>query len=229
MYREIPSAVIPGAVVWHRSPVVRAGVSRILPDGCLDILWSNDELVVAGPDTTAQFAPCAAGQRYTGLRFGPGIGPAVLGLPASELTDRRVPLTDIWPKTLVDEAAEQIHEGTDASRVLETLAARRLRRGDGPDPLMHTVATRLQAGDSVTATAHAVNLSPRHLHRRALAAFGYGPKTLARILRLGRALDLARDGVPYAHVAATTGYTDQAHLSREVKALAGAPLGVVLA
>ena len=31
----------------------------------------------------------------------------------------------------------------------------------------------------------------RHLHRRCLDAFGYGAKTLTRILRMNRALDLA--------------------------------------
>ena len=38
-------------------------------------------------------------------------------------------------------------------------------------------------------------LSTRQLQRRALDAFGYGPKLLARILRLGDALALARRGV----------------------------------
>ncbi|MGW5695942.1 helix-turn-helix domain-containing protein, partial [Streptomyces asiaticus] len=68
----------------------------------------------------------------------------------------------------------------------------------------------------------------RQLHRRSLAAFGYGPKTLGRVLRLNRALDLARTGLPFAEVAATAGYADQAHLARDVRALAGVPLGRLL-
>ena len=63
------------------------------------------------------------------------------------------------------------------------------------------------------------------MHRRSLAAFGYGPKTLARILRFQRALALARAGTPLAEVAVRSGYADQAHLAREVRALAGVPLG----
>jgi AraC-like DNA-binding protein len=46
---------------------------------------------------------------------------------------------------------------------------------------------------------------------------------------LNRALDLARVGTPLATVAATAGYADQAHLSREVKAFAGVPLRSLLA
>ncbi len=73
-----------------------------------------------------------------------------------------------------------------------------------------------------------MSLSDRQLHRRCLRAFGYGPKTLARILRMRRALDSARAGTPPADVAVETGYADQAHLSRGIKALAGVPLSALL-
>jgi AraC-like DNA-binding protein len=87
----------------------------------------------------------------------------------------------------------------------------------------------LRDGARVDATADAVGLTPRHLHRRCLHAFGYGPKTLARVLRFDRALGLARAGDPLATVAARSGYADQAHLAREVRAFAGLPIGALLA
>ncbi|MBO0829033.1 MAG: helix-turn-helix domain-containing protein, partial [Streptosporangiales bacterium] len=62
------------------------------------------------------------------------------------------------------------------------------------------------------------------LHRRSLTVFGYGPKTLTRILRMTRAVDLARTGTPFATVAAATGYADQAHLARDVRSLTGEAL-----
>uniref|UniRef100_UPI002458F2DB helix-turn-helix domain-containing protein n=1 Tax=Nocardia wallacei TaxID=480035 RepID=UPI002458F2DB len=70
-----------------------------------------------------------------------------------------------------------------------------------------------------------LGLGARRLHRMSLSAFGYGPKMLARVLRLQRALRLARAGVPFAETAFRAGYADQAHLAREVRELAGKPLG----
>jgi len=73
--------------------------------------------------------------------------------------------------------------------------------------------------------AEHIGLSERQLRRRSLAAFGYGPKTLQRIMRFRRAVALARRGVPFADVAVHAGYADQSHLAREVKELAGVSLG----
>jgi AraC-like DNA-binding protein len=76
--------------------------------------------------------------------------------------------------------------------------------------------------------ADELGFSERHLHRQCVAKFGYGPKTLHRVLRFNQAMSLAYDGVAFADVAQRTGYADQAHLSREVKALAGATLSALV-
>jgi AraC-like DNA-binding protein len=254
-------------VVWQRDVPAAGSVHRVLPDGCLDVIWCDGELFVAGPDTRAQVTPAALGTRYVALRFAPGVGPAVVGAPAHELRDRRVPLADLWSGPHVRRLAARIAEAVDrttdaasgitdaaggitdvaggiidrtarstgatrgaaritglpaAAAVLERAAATRLRP---PDPAIRGIVAGLRAGAPVAAVADATGLSPRQLHRRCLPAFGYGPKTLARILRLERAVAMARVGTPFAAVAALTGYADQAHLARDVRALAGVPLG----
>ncbi|MEV6812027.1 helix-turn-helix domain-containing protein [Micromonospora sp. NPDC051296] len=209
-------------MLWTSTAPAGPAPTRVLPDGCLDLLWSSRAgLLVAGPDRTAFVSVSTPGERWVGLRLPPGVGPAVLGVPAIELRDRRVPLADLWgarqAATLADRA------GTAAAAVLVEVAARRLRAAGGPDPLGPRVAASLAAGATVTATAAEVGLDPRGLHRRSRHLFGYGPKTLARILRMRRALALARTGVPLAEVAARSGYADQAHLTRDVRALTGVP------
>lgn len=228
MYGERASQV-PGAVLWTRSMVAAGAVQRVLPDGCLDLMWMDGELLVAGPDTEAHLAASPPAAGYTGLRFAPGTGPTVLGVPAHELRDQRVPLTDLWPAARVRHLTEQVHEATDPGTALEEIAAGRIRQTGPPDPAISEIVGQLRANTPVGAVAEAVGLGERQLHRRSLVAFGYGPKTLVRILRMSRAVAMARAGTPFATVAAVTGYADQAHLSREVKALAGVPLSELTA
>jgi len=223
VYAERPSRV-PGAVVWRRAIDDAGSTARILPDGCMDLIWFEGALVVAGPDTAAHVVDSPPGSRYAALRFGSGVAPALLGVPASELRDRRVRLDALWPGAVVRRLTERVAAAPDAGRALESLALDRLRDGARPDPAMLAVAARLGRGAAVAATAAEVGLSERQLHRRSLTAFGYGPKVLARVLRLGRALELARAGMAYAEVAVQAGYADQPHLAREVRALTGVPL-----
>ena len=87
---------------------------------------------------------------------------------------------------------------------------------------------QLSDSDAVREVADAVGLGERQLRRRSLAAFGYGPKTLQRVLRFQRALGLARSGMALADVAQAAGYADQPHLANEVRVLAGVPVRALL-
>ncbi|MDP9816227.1 helix-turn-helix domain-containing protein [Spirilliplanes yamanashiensis] len=218
MYAEWRTG-LPGVLAWRRDVGPAGSTARILPDGCLDLMWRDGDLLVAGPDTTAQLAVSAPGTRWVALRFAAGIGPAVLGVPAAELRDLRVPLTDLWP------AAACHVPDDDPLRGLHRLVTARWRR---PDPLVTGIAARLRSGTPVAAVAAQTGLSARQLLRRSQESFGYGPKLLGRIMRLQRALGRAQAGVPFATVAAEEGYADQAHLSRDVKELAGVPLTTLL-
>lgn len=227
MYEERP-ALLDGAVLWTRTLVSRpAGpphpLHPVLPDGCMDLIWADGRLLVAGPDTHA-YVPGEPVSRYAGIRFAPGDAPAILGVPACELRDRRVALGALWGEAEARRLGERITEAPDPAAALESLALRRAADAPAPDPLLRAVVARLDAGRPVAETADAVGLGARQLHRRSLDAFGYGPKTLARILRLQRALALVRAGLPYAEAALRAGCADQAHLARETRALAGTTL-----
>ena len=224
MYRERASR-LPHVVAWRSTEHADGRIVRVLPDGCLDVIWRDGTLFVAGPDTTAQVGRSVRGSRMVALRFAAGTGPAVLGVAADELTDRHVPLADLWPGAEVRRLAERVGDSHDPVTELEE--AVRLRWRD-PDRTVVAVETWARAGARVVAIADDCGLSARQLRRRCRTAFGYGPKTLARILRLQRAVALARRGDPFAAVSAMAGYADQAHLSREVRELTGVPLTALL-
>ncbi|MFF4785955.1 helix-turn-helix domain-containing protein [Streptomyces griseorubiginosus] len=219
MYTERASR-LSGAVLWTGD-----GAGRVLPDGCMDLLWNEGRLLVAGPDTRA-YVTAGAPSTWVGLRFHPGSAPAFLGVPAHELRDRRVELADLWPASEVRRLGSRVVASADPATALEDIA---LERAAPADPVLRALVASLGAGRPVGATADELGLGARQLHRRSLVAFGYGPKTLARILRLQRALALARAGVPYAETAVRCGFADQAHLARDVRELTGVPLTRLLA
>lgn len=215
-----------GAVVWTNTPAA-SGARPVLPDGCMDLLWTEGRLLVAGPDTHA-YVPDGVPGRWAGVRFFPGTAPAFLGVPAHELRDQRVELADIWPAPEVRRLTARVDSAADPVHALEEVALECAADAAPLDPLLREVVSALDAGRPVAAVADELGLGARQLHRRSLAAFGYGPKTLARVLRLQRALALARDGVPFAETAVRAGFADQAHLARDVRELAGVPLGELL-
>ncbi|MBO8184436.1 helix-turn-helix transcriptional regulator [Streptomyces spirodelae] len=229
MYEERASR-LRGAVAWTRAPVPPGTTGRVLPDGCMDLLLWNGELVVAGPDTRAYPTTERRGLTVFGLRLPPGAGPRVFGVPAWELRDQRAPLADLWPGRQVRELRERIAQARDPLAALEDVAGRRLaaERRAATDPRdadrVDAVVAALRDGTGVAEVARRVGLSERQLHRRCRDAFGYGAKTLARVLRMQRALELAASGTPLAETALRAGYADQAHLARETRALAGVPM-----
>jgi AraC-like DNA-binding protein len=211
--REGVAAVRPWVqCVWS---VRSAGGTDVLPDGCMDVVWTGSRLLVAGPDTRAVWSDEAGD--VVGVRFRPGAGGAALGLPASELLDARVDLEDVWG-VAARELAERLAAGGGAALIEAAVAA----RATPLDPLVLEAARQVASGAGVRDVARDVALSERQLRRRFHAAVGYGPKTLGRVMRLQRFLRAARasdEGL--AALAAFAGYADQAHLSADARALTG--------
>lgn len=223
-YREFPApSRLAGLVECGWTVVSDPGPARVtdvLPDGCMDLVWADGQVVVAGPDTAPHPARHEPGSTAVGLRFAPGALPGLLGVPAAALRDTRVPLAELVP-FLPRPAADG------PGRLLVGLVAG--LPGHGPDRAVRELAARIGAGDGVAATADALGCTTRTLHRRCQDAFGYGPSVLRRVLRFRRAAALLHAGVAPAEVAARTGYADQPHLSREVRALAGVAPGQLAA
>jgi AraC-like DNA-binding protein len=195
---------------------------RVLPDACVDVIWDGNRVFVAGPDTGPVVTHAVPGTAYTGVRVRPGHAPAVLGRPADELTDRRVDARDLWSRRLVERWEDLLNtcSPTEAVPLLEDLVAEQIV--DVGASSADAVAALAARGD-VAAIADELGCTPRTLHRRCVQSFGYGPKTLHRVLRFRRFLALAeRDArVPLAGLAAEAGYADQPHLTRECHDLAG--------
>jgi AraC-like DNA-binding protein len=216
-YRERGTGV-PGVVLWARDSAAGTAADTIFPDGCMDLIWDGATLFVAGPDTRARVHVGRPDARYVGLRFAEGTGPGFLGVTADEVRDRTPELDRLWPAARARDLGERV-----ASGPAEALEHWVLGRAADLEPprLGHAVFGFAAGGTSVRDMADDVGCSVRQLHRRCLPLFGYGPQHLVRVLRFQRALAAARSGLPLAQVAAVAGFADQAHLTRDVRDLAG--------
>jgi AraC-like DNA-binding protein len=232
-YREfqpIPELEGLAACTWEREVPVADGpaATRVLPDGCVDLVWRGSELIVAGPDREALMSPLQPGETVVGLRLPPGVAGATLGIPAKEVRDMRVSLRELWRHrgAELEERLGLAATPSQRRRLLEGALLARLPQAEEPDSLVVAAARVLGLpGARVDALSSALGTSERQLRRRFDDAVGYGPKTLDRILRfqcfLSLTPHLSRGDDGLSRAAAELGYSDQAHLSRECLRLSG--------
>lgn len=214
-YRERRAGRVPG-VLWCSTHA--GGAATILPDGCMDIIWTGESLMVAGPDTVAASYLSAGPHRMVGLRFDPGVAPSVLGERADALRDSRIDLSAVWGDRRTRSWLDRMSLSDDPAGALVDMCAEAL--ADVPEWVTPTVAM-LRDGVDVADAARAAGMSPRTFQRQVNQRIGYGPKVFQRISRLTDALPDLRAGLSLSDVAHRRGYADYPHMHREFKALTG--------
>jgi AraC-like DNA-binding protein len=212
-----------------------AGVShRVLPDGCAD--WLIDlqaarrcraDMELVGPMTTAQVVQLEGPIDLLGIRLRPGVLGA-LGIVASEVLDVSIPAADLPGPPRVS-AGELVESGflrraaLLASAVRERLTRQALR----PDPLVRQAlaawsASQLGHFPRIAALTRQLAVSERALERRFREHVGLTPAGYRRMARFRAVLQLHAGGLrDWASLAATGGFSDQPHLVRDFRELAG--------
>ena len=186
---------------------------------------SMGHAVVGGARATFYLRDTSRPVRTVGARLLPGAAALLFGAPADELAGRHTPLLDLWGRSAV-EARERLLEAAHPERQLdlfEALLAARLPEVRGLHPAVAHALARFPTTGDVGAVVDETGYS----HRRFVALFrgavGLPPKLYCRVLRFQDALRLlaTRPPPPLADVALAAGYSDQPHLNREFRELAG--------
>jgi AraC-like DNA-binding protein len=220
-------------------PALEAGAPwRVLPDGAIDIVFDLTAAVEEGGRFVGAMTRPVVVSRVgatdrLGVRFRPGGARPFLEAPAGLITDATLPLEDGWraARGLASELAEL--DGT-ARRLarLERALLGQLELAGGRrelDPMVEWCAARIAAGArSLADLRREVAVGERQLERRFLLSVGLPPKRFERVMRFRRILEHFEQFGPlgprtpnWATLALDLGYSDQAHLAREVKAMSG--------
>jgi AraC-like DNA-binding protein len=231
-YREFlpPSALSEHLLcLWTQtihSPVGFA--QRVLPDCCVDILLINYVPTVVGPWTKPFVAPLPPGTIIIGARCHPGLAPSLLGVPASELLNCSVPLSDVWGDAKTARFA-RIAGRASLSERIAAMEAALLDRVANASPVDKTTRAAIRwisqrPHGRVEQLSQWLGLSSRQIQRRFAASVGYGPKLFQSVLRFQRLLHLAAEPEVHANLAqlaADAEYADQAHMTRELQRFSG--------
>lgn len=237
-YREYrPPAAVASAVActWHGVAVWPRNM-RLLPDGCLDLVWDGRHARAVRP--TAGSVRRAVGEttHVTGVRIRPGWAAVILGMPARELPNV-ADLADAWRPACARRLEAALAAAADPAqcRVIFTQAvAGRLADSPGPHPGVLAAVSLLGTSTATAADAAcSAALSTRQLRRLFDDHVGLPPKALQTILRFERFRAwLAvprRMGSSLGLAAAECGYFDHAHLCRDCIRLAGVTPSTLLA
>jgi AraC-like DNA-binding protein len=154
-----------------------------------------------------------------------------LGLPMDELANRVVDLDDVLGAfgRRLTERLDALPDWDARFALLDRAIADRIDRAREPSAGVVWAYGRLVASGGnagIGALASELGWSRRRLVRSFREQVGMPPKTIARLLRFERALELlGSEDVGLAELAFRCGYFDQAHLARDVRSFADATPG----
>ncbi|MGK3989358.1 helix-turn-helix transcriptional regulator [Sorangium sp. So ce136] len=232
---DLPALALPRHVEDVRAVAPLPGKAfdlEWLPDGRTTLFFRaleggrKGDVWVAGPRMRAIIKSKTGLARTVILRFKPGWSVPLLGVAASELTDRIVPLEEVWGRAARELCGELLAAGSRADVMDRVARALALRAGQSFETASGQLARRavrlLEGGEvRVERVAGRLGITARHLRRAFIENVGIGPKEFARTVRLQRAVRMAATSCDWARIAADAGYYDQAHLIADFRQLLG--------
>jgi AraC-like DNA-binding protein len=221
----LPSGKADLVITLHDSPIQWASAN----DSGKWRSWTRG--VIHGPQSSFYLAGPKPKGTVVGVSFRPGMAGGILGVPMSELLDSHVSLEELWGYRGL-ELQERLADAEDRAAIFRLLESELIARIRRPLLIHPAVAHALRPHRSGLAPWRVEDVqrqsgySPRHFIELFRSTVGLAPKRYYRVQRFSNALARIAEGnvageLKLADVAACAGYSDQAHLSREFRELAG--------
>lgn len=167
------------------------------------------------------------------IRLSPPMADAVVGHPPAELAGKIIGLDDLWGRDAT-ELRDRLHAATTWDQrfaLVDQALTTRIRTDHQVDPEVVWIWRRITATRGVLrveSLAAEVGWSRQRLWSRFGTQLGHTPKRAAMLVRFDNAVHRLIQGHPPARVAAESGYADQPHLHREIRAFTGVPLSAAI-
>ncbi len=184
---------------------------------------------LTGPCAVALRVPVFRGVRYRGIRLKPGAVRAFLGLDVALVVNKNTPLQILLPDVYaalqqgLSPLPRSLAEFSAKAGQLFADRADHTHLLDGAVQKLVALLIQSEGEAPLGALLESFGLSERQLRRRFVAEVGLTPKVFSRLRRVRRACaDLllhAPSGV--AAISYDHGFSDQAHFSRELRAVFG--------
>jgi AraC-like DNA-binding protein len=205
---------------------------RVVPDGQVDLVFdlNSGAANVSGAREQPTEIVHEGPTRLLGASLVPGAAAAFLGIAVSTLSRDWQPLAKVIGPVASQLAHKLCESESDGARlgVLESFLLARLDRVGLGDARIRRALQEIDDTDGridIAELGRESGVSPRNLSRLFHAWVGLSPKRFARIVRVQATIRrlVEPSPPPLAALATEMGFSDQAHLARELRAVAGAP------
>jgi AraC-like DNA-binding protein len=214
-----------------------ASPEPIVPDGCVEIIFNladpfrNGDVqpfaLLAGQMTGPVVAVPTGAVDLIGVRLRPGRAGAALRTAMWRLQDRLIDASAVLPG--MDRVVDDLRNMGGKQRLDYLSSALATHFGSAglkaSGPIDHALAMieSRRGNIAIDRLATHLGITRRHLERRFREEVGLPAKQMARIARVHAVLSTLRHQpwLSGAEIAADCGYSDQPHMIRECKALAG--------
>ncbi|QWF83411.1 AraC family transcriptional regulator [Amycolatopsis sp. CA-230715] len=213
--RAVPHPAVTLALAFGDGPLVVDVATGREQRGNLVVGFMHDAIRVRGENVE-----CVQ------VRLAPTVARTVLGVSPAELDGAAVALDDLWGQDAA-RICQRLGDATswrDRFALVEVALARRTATGPSADPQVSWAWDRIASSHGrvqVDALADELGWSRKRLWTRFRSQIGLPPKRAARLVRFDHAAHRLAAGEGAARVAADSGYVDQSHLHRDVRAFTG--------
>ena len=232
------------ASLHYQEGDIPSALEHVLPTGRTHLLvnlYEDEFRTYSGPDCAAihrTYGAVLGGPRsrstvidtreqrcFVSVDFKLGGSVAFFASPLSEARDQLFEIDQLWGRdgAVLRERLLEARTPRAKLQVLETVLLEHLAPSQQSDLAIPLAACALERGISVSEVTSRLGMLPKTFVRRFRQHVGLAPKRFSRVRRLQRVLRSmsAANSVDWAAIAAEHGYTDQAHLIHDFRALTG--------